>query len=253
MIYLSLAIGLILVIFLSFAAYGLWTKHGNMKVVKGFLLPGTIVHELCHALICLVTGTTIKELNLFAAKDTGIQYDKPRVPFLFDFFIAAAPIFGCAFFILFVSKILSSPIHLHNTFPRELHFTFEGFFDLIRHLLDTVLATFNAFRNQFSITNVYHIVWVVAIVIFTVSMAPHKQDIKHLVLGFSIILTTFFFLERAGIRLLKYSWWDFFIKELWIITALTISVLSTLLFVTLLIMGFVKGYRLTFGQKGSRK
>jgi hypothetical protein len=251
MIYLSLAIGLILITFLSFATYGLWTKHGNMKITRGFLLPGTIVHELCHALICLVTGTTIKELNLFTSKDTGIQYDKPKVPFLFDFFIAAAPIFGCAFFILFISKILSSPVQLNSTFPQEIHFTFKGFFDLIRHLLDAVWTTYNTFQNQLHITSVRHILFVFAIVIFTVSMAPHKQDIKYLVLGFSIILTTLFFLEKAGIYLLKYPWWNFFIKELWIVTTLTISVLATLLFVTLIIMGFVKGYRLTFGQKGS--
>ncbi len=251
MIYLSLAIGLILIIFLSFATYGLWTKYINMKITKGFLLPGTIVHELCHALVCLVTGTTIKELNLFASKDTGIQYDKPKVPFLFDFFIATAPIFGCAFFILFISKILSNPVKLNSTFPQEILFTFKGFFDLIRHLLDTVWNTYSTFRGQLHITSIRHILFVIAIIIFTVSMAPHKQDIKYLVLGFSIILTTLFFLEKAGIRLLKYSWWNFFIKELWIVTTLTISVLTTLLFVTLIIMGFVKGYRLTFGYKGS--
>lgn len=253
MIYFSLSIGLILIIFLSFAICGLWRRHANPKMVRGFLFPGTIVHELSHALLCLATGTTIKELNLFTSNNAGIKYDKPKIPFLFDFMIASAPIFGCAFFIFFISKILSNPIHLSNTFPQEFHFTFKGLFDLIRHLLDTVWVTFNTFKNQFLIKNIRHIFFVLTIIIFTLSMAPHKQDIKHLVLGFSILALIFFFLEKTGIYLLKYRGWNFFIKELWGITTLSISVLATLLFITLVIMGFVKGYRLTFGHKGSSK
>lgn len=253
MIYFSLAIGLIMIIFLSYATCGLWTKYINSKMVNGFLMPGAIVHELSHALLCLVTGTTIKELNLFTSNTTGIKYDKPKIPFLFDFIIAAAPMFGCAFFIFFISKLLSNPIHLDTTFPREIHFTLKGLFDLIRHLLDAVWVTFNTFRGQFRITDMRHVFFVLALTIFTVSMSPHKQDIKHLVLGFGVVALILFFLEKLGVRLFQYSWWNFCVKELWVTTTLTISALATLLFITLIIMGFIKGYRLTFGQKGSHK
>lgn len=242
-----------MIIFLSYAISGLWIKHASAKMIQGFLLPGAIVHELSHALLCLITGTTIKELNLFTSNSTGIKYDKPKIPFLFDFFIAAAPMFGCAFFIFFISKMLSNPIHLNNTFPQEIHFTLKGLFDLIRHLLDSVWITFNTFRNQFHITDMRHIFYLLALIIFAVSMSPHKQDIKHLVLGFGIISAILFFLEKLGIHLLQYRWWNFCVKELWVITTLTISVLATLLFITLIFMGIIKGYRLTFGQKGSNK
>lgn len=253
MIYLSLAIGLVLTIFLSFATYGLWLKHVNGKMIQGFLFPGTIVHELSHAFMCLITGTTIKELNLFTTDSTGIKHDKPKIPFLFDFAIAAAPLFGCVFFIFFISKILANPIHVDTTFPKEIHFTVKGFFDLMRHLLDTVWVTFNSFRNQFRIKDIRHILFIVTLIIFTVSLAPHKQDIKHLVLGFTTISIVLFFLDKAGISLLQYKGWKYFIQELWRMTTLTISVLTTLLFVTLIIMGFIKAYRLTFGHKGTSK
>lgn len=253
MIYFSLAIGLILIIFLSFATCELWKKYTNTKIVKGILFPGSIVHELSHALLCLVTGTTITELNLFTSDSTGIKYDKPKVPFLFDFFIAAAPIFGCAFCIYFLSKLLSNPIQLGNTFSQEIHFTFKGFFDLLRHLIDTVWITLNSFKDKLHIENIRHIFFILTLIIFTVSMAPHKQDIKYLVLGFTIISLLLFFLEKVDIHLLKFKGWNYFIKELWGIIALTISALATLLFITLTIMGFVKGYRLTFGHKGTGK
>jgi hypothetical protein len=149
--------------------------------------------------------------------------------------------------------MLSNPIHLNTTFPKEIHFTFKGFFDLIQHLLDTVWVTLNSFKNQLHIENIRHIFFVLAIIVFTVSMAPHKQDIKHLVLGFSIISLILFFVEKTDVRLLKYKSWNYFIQELWVITTLTISILATMLFITLTIMGFIKGYRLTFGNKGSSK
>src|SRR3990170_89849 len=145
MIYLSLAIGIIMIIFLSYATCGLWTRYINTKTVNGFLIPGTIVHELSHALLCLVTGTTIKEMNLFTSNNTGIKQQKPKIALIF------------------------------------------------------------------------------------------------------------FFLEKLGVHLQQYKWWNFCIKELWVITALTISVLATLLFITLVTMGLIKGYRLTFGHKSSPK
>lgn len=253
MIYFSLAFGLTLIIFLGFSTRGLWTKHVSAKMITGFLFPGTVVHELSHALLCLITGTTIKELNLFAANNTGIKYDKPKIPFVFDFIIVSAPIFGCAFFIFFISRILSNPIHINTTFPQEIHFTLKGLFDLIRHLIDSVWITQNDLRNQFRIGSIRHIIYILTMVIFTISMSPHKQDIKYLVLGFGILSLIFFFLDKAGMHLLRYAWWSFCIKQLWIITTLAVSTLATLLFITLITMAFIKGYRLTFGQKGSSK
>ncbi|MBM4054258.1 MAG: hypothetical protein FJ264_06205 [Planctomycetes bacterium] len=242
-----------MIVFLSFATNGLWVKHINNKFLKGFLLPGSIVHELSHALLCLITGTTISELNLFRTDNTGIKYEKPKIPFVFDFFITSAPFFGCAFFIIFISKILSDPIRINNSFPDEILFSFNGLFNLVRYLIDTVWITFNSFRGQFQIKEVRHILFLFAIIVFTLSMSPHKQDFKYLIPGFAILSAILFFLEKLGVSLLKNSWWNSFIKEMWTITTLSISVLATLLFFTLIIMGFVKGYRLTFGHKGSKK
>ena len=253
MIYFLLAIGLILIILLSFTTYGLWIKHANTKFIKGFLLPGFIVHELSHALLCLVTGTTIKELNIFSSSSTGIKYDKPKVPFVFDFIIAATPIFACAFFIFFIPKILANPIHLSNTFPQELHFTLNGFFALIQHLYYAVLNNFCTFWRQFHLLNIRHIFYLLTIIVFTVSMSPQKQDIKYLIIGFILLSPILFFLDIVGIHLLKNGWLNFCIKELWGITTLTITALVSLLLITLIMMGLSKGYSVTLGRKGSGK
>ena len=253
MIYFLLAIGLILIILLSFATYGLWTKYANTKFIKRFLLPGSIVHELSHALLCLATGTTIKELNIFSSKSTGIKYDKPKVPFVFDFIIVAAPIFACAFFVFFIPKILANPIHFSHTFPQESHSSLSGFFALIQQLYDAVINNFYTFWKQLHLLNIRHIFYLLTIIVFTVSMSPQKQDLKYLIIGFVILSLIFFFLDKVGVQLLKNRWWNFCLKELWVITTLTITVLVSLLFITLIMMGLGKGYSMTIGHKGSGK
>ncbi|HLE87770.1 MAG TPA: hypothetical protein VI727_08915 [Candidatus Brocadiaceae bacterium] len=252
MIYFSLTINLILIIFLSLVTYGLWIKYAKTNLIRGFLLPGTIVHELSHALMCLITGTTIKELNLFSPGSTGIKYDKPRIRFVFDFIIVSAPFFGCAFLIFLITKLLSNPIHFNSSF-HESHFTFGGFFALLRHMADAVWITFNTLLNQLHLGEIRHIIFLLAIIIFTVSMSPQKQDIKHLIIGFILLSFIFFFLGKVNVHLLRYGWWNFCIEEFWLITVLTVSVLVPLLLITLIIMGFTKGYMLAFGQKGKSK
>jgi hypothetical protein len=253
MIYFILAIGLVLIILFSFIIHGLWIKHANTRIVKTFLFPGTVVHELSHALMCLATGTTIKELNLYSPSDTGIKYDRPKVPGVFDFIITSAPVFGCAAFILLIPRILSNPIHFKTAYPQKFHSTFGGFLESLQHLYTTVLINLIAFKEQFDVSSIHHILFLLTIIIFTVSIAPQKQDIKYLIVGFGILSGIFFLLEKLGVKLSNNSWWDFCIKELWLTITITLTILAPLLLITLVIMGFAKVYTITFGSKGSKK
>ena len=251
MIYLMLGLALILVAVLSSATSGLWGKYADAKIIKVFLLPGSIVHDLSHALVCLVTGTTIKELNLFALNDSEIKYDKPKIPVLFDFLIVAAPIFGCAFFIFFISIMLDNPIKFKQTVNYQFHFSLYGLLNIIKYIYLAVVATCYTFHKQFHITNISHIFFLLTVLVFSFSMAPKKEDIKFLLLGFFVLALTFFCLERFGVRLSKYSWWRFCIHDLWAITVLSLCALVFLFSSTLILMGIVAGYRSTIGRKGS--
>ncbi len=221
--------------------------------LKDFSYPELLFTNLAMLFYVLLREPPSANLIWFRTDNTGIKYDKPKIPFVFDFIITSAPLFGCAFSILLISGILSNPIRVNNAFPEKIPLSFNGLFNLIRYLLDSVWITFHSFRSQFHIEEVRHVLFLFAIIVFTVSMSPHKQDFKYLIPGFAILFAILFFLEKFGVSLLKNSWWSYFIKELWTITTLSISVLATLLFFTLIIMGFIKGYRLTFGQKGSNK
>ncbi len=62
---MAFAFGFIVIVFTSFGIEKLWSKYISIKAVRFFLFPGAVIHELSHAFICLITGTTIKELNIF--------------------------------------------------------------------------------------------------------------------------------------------------------------------------------------------
>ena len=246
---MAFAFGFIVIVFTSFGIEKLWSKYISIKAVRFFLFPGAVIHELSHAFICLITGTTIKELNIFKLENGSIQYDRPKIPFLFDFFIATSPIFGCAFILILISIILGNPIRVDETLPNEMTFSFKIVFDYAKNFLDMIWLTLNAFWNS-GFHSISSIIFIIASIIFTVSMAPHKSDLKYIVLGFIILGLILFTLEWSGISLLQYKWWDKMLDRSWVIITYITSILMTVLFVSSIIVGIIKGVKLTFGHKG---
>jgi hypothetical protein len=236
------------IVFTSFGIEKLWSKYINVKAVRFFLFPGAVIHELSHAFICLITGTTIKELNIFKLENGSIQYDRPKIPFLFDFFIATSPIFGCAFILILISIILGNPIRIDESLPNEMTFSIKIVFDYAKNFLDMIWLTLNAFWKS-GFRSISSVLFIIASIIFTVSMAPHKSDIKYIVLGFIILGSALFALEWFGVSLLGYKWWDNALDDSWKILTYIISILLTILFISSIIIGVIKGVKLTFGHK----
>ena len=247
-VYLAFTFAAVLIVFMSFGIEKLWEKYLNVKVIKFFLFPGAIVHELSHALLCLVTGTTIRELNIFKPISGTIKYDRPKIPILFDFFIAAAPLFGCGFSLIVTSIILGNPIRIDETLPNELTFSLQAAFDYAKDFLDIIRLTLEEFWKQ-GFHTIGSILFTIASIIFTVSMAPRRGEIKYIVLGFIIIGIGLFGLEWIGISLLDYKWWQSTLDNSWIITSYILSVLLTILLITAIIVGILKAAKLIFGRK----
>lgn len=250
-VYLAFAFGFVAIVFLSFGVKKLWSRYLKLRIFKTFLFPGTIVHELSHTLICLVTGTTIKELNIFKLESSGIQYDKPKVPILFDFLIATAPIFGCAFAIVLLSIVLENPIHVNESLPKEVTFSVKAIFDYAKDFLDIIWLTLNEFWER-GFRTAGSAIFIIASIIFTVCMAPHKGDIKYVVLGFIILGGILFGLELCGISLLGIKWWEKILDTSWSLMSYIISILLTILFVSAIIVGLIKGVKLIFGSKSGK-
>ncbi|GJQ59406.1 MAG: hypothetical protein SCALA701_22070 [Candidatus Scalindua sp.] len=217
-------------------------------MIKFFLLPGIIVHELSHALLCLVTGTTIKELNIFKPVSGTIKYDRPKVPFLFDFFIASSPLFGCAFALVVTSIILGNPIRVDETLPNEFTYSLQAVFEYAKYSLDIIWLTLNKFWAQ-GFHTVGSVLFFLASIIFTVAMAPQKSDIKYIVLGFLVLGLSLFGLEWIDISLLKYKWWQEILDNSWKTISYILSVLLTILLITAIVVGLINAIKLIFGRK----
>jgi hypothetical protein len=248
-IYLAFAFGFALIVFSSFGIEKLWSKYLKLRILKLFLFPGAVVHELSHTLLCLITGTTIKELNIFKLEGDGIKYDKPKAPVIFDFFITTAPIFGCAFILILISIILGNPIRIDESLPYEVTFSIKAVFDYSKNFLDIIWLTLNEFWGH-GFHTISSIIFIIASIIFTVSMAPHKSDIKYIVLGFIILGISLYVLEWFDISLLGYKWWVEMLDSSWRITSYIISILLTILFISSILIGVIKVIKLTIGHKG---
>lgn len=67
------------------------------RYYRFFVAPGVIVHELSHALGCLLTGSPIVEINFWKASGGHVKHLQPTDPFrrlINDPIIALAPIWG---------------------------------------------------------------------------------------------------------------------------------------------------------------
>ncbi|MGR3178231.1 MAG: hypothetical protein ACUZ8E_09265, partial [Candidatus Anammoxibacter sp.] len=244
MLYFAFAIELLAIVFLSYVVERLWVKYINSKILKFFLFPGSVAHVLSHALLCLVTGATIKNLNIFDFKNNEIQYVRPKIRYICDFLIVVAPIFGCGIILLFLAS------HLGSSAGENQHIsTSIGWKDNVNSLAETVRITLETFWSEINHHEIAPSIFIFVSIIFTVSMAPKSSEFKFLILGLITAAVIPFLLEMAGVSLQSTDLFSTLINGLWHLITLSISVLGALLCITLVIVGLVQGFKLVFSRK----
>ena len=247
-IYIALAVWLILIIFLSFGIKVLWSKYAKEKVLNVFLYPGTIVHECSHAIMCLVTGATITEFNLIRLEGAEIKYERPKVPILGDFLIVFAPIAGCAAVLIAISFLLNDPVNINTALPKDINFTAEGFFVFAKDTLDAIKATLFELWNSADFLDPRWIGFMIATIIFTVSMAPQRSDLKYLIPGIVILALVSFFVGKYfgfwGTR-----WFSNRVEVFWGVVNLAACMLLTFLFLSAIGIGIYQAVKLTANKK----
>ena len=239
------------IIVVSVCIRNLWDKYGNTKVINWFLLPGAMVKGFSYTLSCLITGTTIKQLSLYGTS-REIVYDKPKVRGVFDFIIALSPLFGCAFAIVLISVFIESPIKIKETLPNEIMFSADSMMEYVRDYIDTVWLSFNSFRET-GFSTLRSAACILFSIIFTVSMAPRRQEIKFLIPGLIVLGAILFVQEIYGIPFLDYKWWHNALIFSWMITTYIISILLTVLVFSIIIALIIRGFYLVFGKKKGDK
>jgi hypothetical protein len=223
----------------------LWSRY--FRWLNLFLYPGTVVHELSHLILCLVTGATITEFNLLRLKDVEIKYDTPKVPVFGDFLIVFAPIVACTTVWMAISFALGSPVNVRASLPNDIVFTSHGFFEFAKDLVDSIKFTLLGLWQTADVKDPKWVGFIIVTIIFTVSMAPQAKDFKYLVPGIIIIAGILFFLAELKIGI--NPWIMAKLAYFWVAINLAGCMLLSLLFLTAIATGIYAAVRLIASRK----
>lgn len=99
-----MSLGYIVLLLVIFGYISNWLNwhYLNYRLTRYLYYTGACVHESSHALLCLLTGARITEFKVFTSQP-HVTYNAPKLPFIGNFFISSAPIFGGLLFLFLVN------------------------------------------------------------------------------------------------------------------------------------------------------
>ena len=213
------------------------------KIIWVSAIIGTPIHELSHAILCLVFGHKVTELALFKPGQDGtlgyvMHSYQPRNPWhiIGNFFIGIAPIFGgvatialATYFILpdgeqLLTQLNLSPfIHLNDISVSSLQ-------ALLAHLSTSLQQSAIQSPLMFSI-------WFYLITAISLHLSPSTVDIKGGMTGFLLFIVVMFLLKASQ----DYFEYSLFIANAdlysgWLSMLLIIAVLSSFVFAVIIFL-----------------
>ena len=164
-----------------------WSKIFFGKIRWLLVFPGVIIHEISHALGCLVTLAKIKEIKIFSPKGSYVSHSKPKIPLIGKFIISFSPIAGGIFFLFLLSLIFDF------TLP-EMNLLDWSFYPNILSLFkESFSFVFNNYRFwQFWVFMYLAISTVICLV-------PSKKDFKNSFFSAVFLVAVLILLINLGI------------------------------------------------------
>jgi hypothetical protein len=177
------------------------------------MMPGTIAHELSHAVVALLMGARITKFSVIPSGNTlgHLEYTAVKVPLIGNAAISVAPLFGCPAILLLIGNY--SGMHFYSP-PVS--------FDILivtRYLLD---GTFS-FITGLDYLNWKTYVFLYLALTLGAGAAPSKTDIISMLPGLIVIVAAIYALNYFGINIL-YLYNVF----LWLSAALSIAIIPLL-------------------------
>lgn len=168
-----------LLIVFSFVLDYLWSRIFPRHGYRWFITPGIIIHELSHAIACVLMRAKIMRIRFFAPEGGEVEHGQPRVPIIGKPIIGLAPLFGCSLSLWGLFVIFG----YHNSFP-TIDFSGE-FFQNVNLLFQSALDFFREYSHEWKFWLFLYIATGIS-----ASIAPSTVDIKNAIWGilFLIIL-----------------------------------------------------------------
>ncbi len=184
MAFTAFFIWMIILILLSFLVDYLLARIFTAGSHKFIVRLGVIVHELSHAIACLITNTKISEIKLFEETGGHVTHEK-RNPIIMAI-IGMAPLFGCSLFLLLLVWLFNFAgvefLFFGKSLGDTLNFvsTFRNFFVVIADIF-----WINIYVN-FGVVTVFFIIFLYLVGSVAATIAPSGTDLKHAFLGLVI-------------------------------------------------------------------
>lgn len=148
--------------------------------------------------------------------------------------------------LILISALLGDPVNVKTALPKDIQFTAPGFFKFAKDLIDVIKLTLFGLWKEAHFLEPRWIGFMIATIIFTVSMAPQRGDLKYLVPGIIILALIPFFLGKYGIMSL---WFTRRMEHFWVVVNLAGCMLLCILFISSIVIGIYQLVRLTFSRK----
>lgn len=168
----NLGILIITITFLGYFSNFLNGKYLSFAPIKWLYYLGALIHELSHAIFCILTGAKIKKIAIFSSAPQ-VTHNKSKIPILGQMLISLAPMIGGILFLYFINHFWLKDYITINSI--------SSFVDILKSPL-LILSQINIFTWQ-------------GLVIILVSLntgamiGPSTQDLKNI---WPILIVLFF-------------------------------------------------------------
>lgn len=135
------------------------------------LAPGIALHEISHAVGCLITGARILEMKVFSREGGYVRHGRPKVPFIGKPVISLAPIFGGLLVIYLMTLLLGYSLHVDIEYTNPISFITSSFTFILNNI------------------HIWHF-WIFLYVLVSISatIAPSGTDLKNSALGLGLLI-----------------------------------------------------------------
>jgi len=187
-------LGLLIILISLFGSISNWLnwQYLNFTLVRFLYYIGTVVHELSHAILAILTGAKVTEFKVFS-NQPHILHTKSKIPILGEILISIAPVIGGILFLFLINKYL-----LGNSFVIPHFYSLQSLYEVPLNIISQI--NFLSWKS-----------WVMILLFMNVGamISPSWKDLKNIwpaiivLLFFSNSFLAYFCLLAIGLIIIN--------------------------------------------------
>lgn len=184
MLYAAMTFWLLVIVFVAWGVYQLWSSMVKPKVVNTILLPATLLAQLGRILGTLVTGGTVNQTTLMKDDDAGEpeidRQPRSKIPVVGPILVAMLPLAACAIGVYWTTKALGGDVLsgiAGQAVSQSLPMSPAAFWTMLRDTI-TLMERLVQAMLQTDLVHWKTIGFLYLVICLTVRMAPFRDNIR---------------------------------------------------------------------------